>query len=220
MKQYLPYIIGVLVVLGGIGVYLTTRDTKTSESGGQTSTQENNSKKTAALKYKDACKLFTREQIGAALGGTFSEGEEGIANTTATPGTPEYDNEELRGSACDFDQDDDGTTEGMKQAMTLSVIINNYATVDKADTYMKDLHNPQTAEGQAAIDAPVDVKGVGDQAFFTTVNTSGSDSNIGDKTVTLDVRMGRQIISLSVTQLLGLDREAVQSKLIDLAKRL
>ncbi len=205
-------IAAVIVVGGGVGAYMLTKDDGSKETDNSSKTADAT---TPAKKYTDACTLLSVEAIGAALGGTFGEGEEGIAFTTATPGTPDYDNEELRGSACSFDQDNDGTTAGMVAAMSLAVDINTYADVAKAKTYMSDLHSPATAEGQDAVASTTDVANVGDQAFFSAMNVAEQG-----KTETLNVLVGRQVIVLTVTQLSGVDREAVRSGLTELAENL
>ncbi|MFO0971367.1 MAG: hypothetical protein U0520_03425 [Candidatus Saccharimonadales bacterium] len=212
MKKYLPFIIIAVIAIAGIG-YALTRDkgnSKSAENGGISSNEK------SANKYSDACKVFTTEDLAVALGGTYAEGEEGIAANTAAPGSDNYD--DLKGSACEFDQVDDGTTAGMTAALNFSINVNNYASSDDADKFMKDLHDPQTAEGQEALAGePVDVAGVGDQAFFPRISTAaGTD----EKTEALYVRLGKQIIVLNATRLNGVDRPAVQASLTKLAQKL
>ncbi len=214
MKKYIPYIIGAVVVLGGIGAFVVMQNNNTNKSNSSsTTTTETES---LSFKYKDACKLFTQEQIGAALGGTFGAGEEDIATNAGTPGTPNY--EKLKGSACTFDQDNDGSTEGMKNALNLSVAINNHESTEAAKAWMKNLHDPQTSEGQEAMNEPVDVKDVGDEAFFAKVNTG--DTGVAEKSEALYARFGNQVIVLTATKLAGIDQDAVQASLTKLAKEL
>ncbi len=214
MKKYIPFIVIAVVVLGGLGVYFLAqkKDTAKNDVSATNSKDENQE---AALKYKDACKLFSREDLAATFGGTFGEGEEEYAPSTATPGTPDY--EELKGSACKFEQDNDGTTTGMTQSLGLAVAINNYASVDDANKFMKDLHDPQTAEGKEAVNTPVDVDGVGDQAFFVKLNTA---TGTEDKTESLNARFGRQVIVLTATRLAGIDHQSMQDQMTKLAKKL
>lgn len=204
----------IIVIGGGIGAYIFMGKDK---DGGNTA--DNSSKvadnTTPAKKYTDACKLFSREQMDTALGGTFGGGEEGISFTTATPGTPDYDNEDLRGSSCNFDQEDDGTTASMAASMRLSVDIKTYKDVATASSYMSSLHSPVTAEGQEAVVESVDVSGVGDQAFFSVLDVAEQSKN-----ESLNVLVGRQVVVLTVTQLSGLDQAAVRAGLTELAKNL
>lgn len=219
MKKYLPYIIAAVVLLGGAGAYLAlsgnkNTDKQTAES--QKSTSENKDNGKIAKKYTDACKLLTPDEIGTALGGTFGNGEEDIATNAGTPGTPHY--EELEGSACRFEQKNDGSTDGMKNSVSLSIAINNYETAAKATTWMDELHTPPTAEGREAVDKPVDVKGVGDQAFFAQVKDGGT--GMSDKTTALYVRVKNQVVVLTATKLTGIDQSAMQASLTELAKKL
>ncbi len=218
MKKYLPVIIGAVVVLGGVGAYVIVQNQPGDKQTNNSSTATDDSKSTAK-KYADACKLFTTQQLNDTLGGTFGDGQEDIAFSTATPGTPDYDNEDLKGSACKFDQKDDGTTASMQQSIRLSVEIKTFASVEKATTWTNELHSPPTAEGQEAMDQPVDVQGVGDQAFFAKVNT-GSAGGAEDKNESLYIRSGRQVIVLTATRLAGIDHDAVQASLTTLAKKL
>ncbi len=218
VKKYLPYIIGIVVILGSIGVYIALQGQ--NHTSNPPADSSDSSKETAsAKKYTNACKLFTKQDLNDTLGGTFGDGEEDIAFSTATPGTPDYDNEDLQGSACKFDQEDDGTTASMQQSIRLSVEIKTFASVDKATTWTNELHSPPTAEGQEAMDKPVDVQGMGDQAFFAKVNTGGAGS-AEDKNESLYIRSGRQVIVLTVTRLAGIDHDAMQASLTKLAKKL
>ncbi|TXG76810.1 hypothetical protein E6P97_02775 [Patescibacteria group bacterium] len=215
MKKYLPYIVIALVLIGGVGAYVITNkgdDTK-SESTGSSKTAD--ASDNAAKKYSDACTLFTREDIGAALGGTYGEGEEEYEPSTASPGSDNYD--DLQGSGCSFDQDNDGSTAGMTAALDLAIAVKTFATTEDASSFMNDLQNPQTAEAQEAVSEPVVVDGIGDQAFFPRVNVANS---IAEKTEALYVRFGRQIIVLTATRLDGVDRPTVQTGLTALAKKL
>lgn len=216
MKKFLPYIIIAVVVLGGVGAYALIQSQNKDGTAGQTNgTNDSNSDTVPAKKYADACDVFTSEQLGAALGGTFMTGEEGIAPTTATPGTDDF--EELRGSACDWDQENDGTTEGMKNALTIGLIINNFKDTTAAKEYFNELHTPPTTEGKEAMNTPVDVEGVGDRAFFAKVKVA---EEVDEKTEMLYVLLGRQIISITATRLSGVDHDAMQASLIKLAKQL
>ena len=207
-------VVAIVVIGGGIGAYmLMGKDKNSSNNTDNSSKIAGNT--TPAKKYTDACKLFTREQMDKALGGTFGEGEEGISFTTATPGTSDYDNEDLRGSVCDFDQEDDGTTAGMAAAMRLTVDIKTYKDVASASSYMSGLHSPQTAVGQEAVADAVDVAGVGDQAFFSVLSVADQSKNEA-----LNILVGRQVVVLTVTQLSGLDQAAVRAGLTELAKNL
>lgn len=213
MKKYVPYIVVAVVVIGGGGAYFLTKDKSTNNSADNAAVSS--SKETASLKYADACKLFTPEELGSALGGTYGEGQEEYAPSTATPGSDDF--EELRGSACKFEQNNDGSTTGMSEALDVSVAINNHKDVAAAKQYMEDLRNPQTAEGQEAVKAPVEAKGVGDEAFFVKLNVA---SNVEDKNESLNVRVGRQVVVITATRLAGVDHEAVQASLTKLAKKL
>lgn len=214
MKKFVPYIIGIVVVLGGVGAYLAIQNQNKNKDG-QASTSTNANDSSTAKKFTDACKVFTPEQLGAVFGGTFGAGEEDIAFSTATPGTPDYNNEDLQGSACKFDQDDDGTSESMAASIRLTVDIKTYKDVATATTYMNDLHSPQTAEGQDAVAESVDVSGVGDRAFFTVLNVVEQNKN-----ESLNVQVGRQVVVLTVTQLKGLDQETARAGLTELGKKL
>lgn len=87
MKKYLPFIIIAVIAIAGIG-YALTRDkgnSKNAENGGISSNEK------PANKYSDACKVFSKEDLAVAFGGTYGEGEEGVAVNTATPGSDNYD---------------------------------------------------------------------------------------------------------------------------------
>ncbi len=216
MKKYLPYIIGLVVLVGGAGTYAIIQSQHGNKQSNDSANSNTDSSDTAATKkYTDACKLFTKADLGAALGGTYGDGEEEYVSSTATPGTPDYD--DLKGSGCKFEQDNDGTTTGMTEALGLSVTINNYKDAASAKAFMSNLHDPQTAEGQDAMDKPVDVSGVGDQAFFAKVKTG---TGTEDKTESMYVLVGRQVIVLTATRLAGVNHDAVQASLTTLAKKL
>lgn len=221
MSKSKTVIVGIIAVaIIGAGVFYLTNNNKDTENNTTKSTDSSqNSQKTDAetKKFADACKVFTKEEIGVALGGTFSDGEEGISHTTATPGTPDYDNDDLRSSSCDFEQDNDGTTAGMTASISFSIEINNYKNAGEAGTYMSELRNPPTAEGQEAVSGATDVEGVGDQAFFPHLNTA---EGTYEKTESLNVLVGRQVVILNVTKLDGVDRESVRSALTTLGKKL
>ena len=215
VKKYLPYIIGAVVVLGGVGTYAIIQS---QNNGKQASDSANNStgdSKTVAKKYSDACALFTKRELSDALGGTFGNGEEEYAPSSVSPGSPNY--EELKGSACSFDQDNDGTTTGMTESVKLSVAINNHESVDTATGWMNELHTPPTAEGKESVNTPIDVKGVGDQAFFVKLKVADT---VDDKTESLYVRVGKQVIVLTATRLAGIDHDNMQASLTKLAKKL
>ncbi len=214
VKKFIPYIVAVIVVLGGAGVWFAvTNSSKKSTDNASTASADDS--KQVARKYSDACKVFTKEELTSALGGTYGDGEGEETPSSGTPGTDDYD--ELRGSMCTFKQDNDGSTAGMTAALDFSLTINNYASTDSADSFMKELHNPPTAEGQAAINKITDVAGAGDQAFFVVV---ASANGVADKTEALYVRAGKQILVLNATKLAGLDHTAVQTGLTTLAKKL
>ena len=215
MKKFIPYIIAAVVVLGGAGVWLAVKGNGNKESDNVASTSSKSDTKEVARKYSDACKVFSKEDLASALGGTYGDGEEEYAASSASPGSDDY--EELKGSACSFDQDNDGTTAGMTAALNFSITINNYKDAASADDFMKNLHDPQTAEGQAAVNKPVDVDGVGDQAFFAKLAVADT---VTDKTEALYVRLGKQVIVLNATKLAGLDHATVQENLTTLAKKL
>ncbi len=82
---------------------------------------------------------------------------------------------------------------------------------------MNQLHSPQTAEGQASVNAPIDVDGVGDQAFFVKLKTA---QGVYEKNTMLYVLMGRQVIAMTATRLAGVDQAGVQAGLTELAKQL
>lgn len=214
MKKFIPYVVAVVVVLGGAGIWFAVANGSKKDTGDTSATSTSTSKE-VARKYSDACTVFTKEEIATALGGTYSAGEGEETPSSGTPGTDDYD--KLRGSLCDFDQDNDGTTAGMTAALNFSITINNYASVDSADDFMKNLHDPQTAEGQAAINKVTDVAGAGDQAFFVTV---ASAEGVSEKTEALYVRVGQQILVLNATKLAGLDHVTVEAGLTGLAKKL
>lgn len=215
MKRYLPYIIGAIVLLGGAGAYFIVQAQNNTTKQTDDSSASTEDVASTTKKYSDACKLFSKAEIGAALGGTYSDGEDEYVPSTVSPGSPNY--EELRGSACNFTEENDGSTTAMTEAITLSVAINNHESTASATDWMNSLHSPQTVEGQEAMDAPVDVNGVGDQAFFAKVKVAGGAE---DKSEALYVRIGKQVIVLTVTRLAGVDHSAVQEDLTGLAKKL
>lgn len=214
MKKFLPYIIIAVVVLGGAATYLLLKQGSTKNEQDNSVAAQTDSQ-TPAKKYSDACKVFTKEDLAAALGGAYGEGEEEYAASSVSPGSPDYD--ELKGSACAFKQDNDGTTAGMTQALDFSITINNYKDASAATAFMSDLHDPQTAEGKAAMKTPVDVSGVGEQAFFAKPAVADT---VEDKNESLYVRLGKQVIVLNATKLAGVDHDAVQAGLTTLAKKL
>lgn len=206
-KNIIIAIVAVIVLIGaGAGAYMLTKKDTGKQSDDTSKTANDTSE--AANKYSDACKMFTPEAIANALGGTFMSGETDISVSSS---------DGLEGSACRFKQHDDGTTAGMTQALDLAVTIDNYKTTSSADQFMKDLHDPQTAEGQAAVSTPTDVDGVGDQAFFPKLNMATS---ISEKTETLYVRSGKQVIVLTATRLAGIDRDVIRAGLTALGKEL
>lgn len=207
MKKFLPLIIGVVVVLGGVGAYLLTKGTDGDKKADSTVTGSSD-KTNDNAKYSDACKIFSKEDLAAALGGTYGDGQEDISVRSS---------DGLEGSACKYEQDNDGTTAGMTQALGVSISIDNYKDSGSASAFMHNLHDPQTADGQAAVNKPVDVSGVGDQAFFVKLSAA---AGIEDKTETLYARSGKQIIVITATRLAGVDHSAVQAGLTTLAKKL
>lgn len=213
-KKLVIIVIAVIVVLGGASAYLLTQK-NASDNKSDDTTKTSDTADSDAKKYNDACKIFTKEEIAAALGGTYGDGEEEYAPSTASPGSDNY--EDLKGSACNFKQDNDGSTAGMTAALDLSVAINNYASAADAKTFMNDLRHPQTTEAQEAVGQATDVDGVGDQAFFPVIKTA---EGTYEKTEALYVLVGRQVIVLTTTQLDGVDRDAVRSSLTTLAKKL
>lgn len=216
-KKMVLVIVSAVVILGGVGVYLLINNSNSDKTPSNNGDSSKSTDKDAAVskKYSDACTVFTKEAISAALGGTYGDGKEGIAISTGTPGSDNY--EDLMGSECAFDQDNDGSTAGMTAALNLTVAINNYASVADAKQFMNDLHNPQTAEGKEAVGTPTDVEGVGDQAFFPVLKTAQGSY---EKTEVLYVLSGRQVIVLTVVQLDGVDRNVVRTGLTALGKQL
>ncbi len=215
MKKYLPYIIGLVVLVGGVGTYAIIQSQHGNKQSSDSAKNSTANSDATAKKYSDACKLFTKADLGAALGGTYGDGEEEYVSSTATPGTPEYD--DLKGSGCKFEQANDGTTTGMTEALDLSVTINNYKDAASAKAFMSNLHDPQTTEGQDAVDKPIDVSGVGDQAFFVKLKVA---DNVVDKSESLYVLVSRQVITLTATRLAGINHDTVQAGLTTLAKKL
>ncbi len=215
MKKYLPYIIGAVVLLGGVGTYAIIQSQNSGKQANDSANSNSSDSKTAAKKYSDACTLFTKQELGDALGGTFGDGEEEYAPSSASPGSDNY--EELKGSACSFDQDSDGSTAGMTESIRLSVAINNYESAGAATEWMNNLHTPPTTEGKESVNTPIDVKDVGDQAFFVKLKVA---DNVADKTESFYVRVGKQIIVLTATRLAGVDHDAMQASLTKLAKNL
>lgn len=214
MKKYLPYIIIAVVVLGGVGVWFAVKDNGNKESD-STATASKDDGKEVAKRHTDACKVFTSGDIATVFGGTFGEGEEEYVSSSGTPGTPEY--EDLKGSGCKWEQDDDGTSAGMAASISFGLTINNHKDAAAAQQFMDDLHSPQTAEGKEAVNKPVDVDGVGDQAFFVKLAVA---DNVADKNESLYVRFGKQVFVLNATKLAGLDHEVTQANLTTLAKKL
>ena len=214
-KKLIIIIAAVVVVLGGVGAYalLQKKDSKTASDDSSKTTGSSDTAN--SKKYSDACKVFTKQTLATVLGGTYGDGEEEYAPSSVSPGSPNY--EDLKGSACSFKQDNDGTTAGMTAALDFSITINTYENTASAKEFMDNLHNPQTAEGKDAMGTPTDVSGVGDQAFFPVVNTA---EGTYEKTETLYVRLGRQVVLLGVTRLAGVDRDAVRAELTTLAKKL
>ncbi len=217
-----PVIIGVsavvVIAVVGVGAFLLTQNKSNDTVANNTSETRagQNTSDSLAKKYTDACDIFTKEELSAAFGGrTYGDGEEGIAFTTASPGTADYDNEDLRGSACDYDQETD-SIEAMRTSLDISVKVDTYKDVSTARQFMSDIRDPQTAEGQEAVNDVAAVNGVGDEAFFVKVNAGGAE----DKVESLNVRVGRQIITLDGTQLSGMDHGAVRASLTALAKKL
>jgi hypothetical protein len=204
------------IVIIGAGVFFLNQNKSEDTANNASTKTSKTSTESPAKKYTDACKVFTKEDLNTALGRTYGDGEEGIAFTTATPGTPDYDNDDLRGSVCEFEEETDGSTEAMRASLDISIDVNTHKDVAGAKQFMSDLSDPQTAEGQEAVEKIVDVNGAGDEAFFVKVNAGGSE----DKSESLNVRVGRQIIVITATQLSGLDHAAVQAALTTLGKKL
>lgn len=142
------------------------------------------------------------------LGGSYNGGEEQYAQSTGTPNGDDLD--DLRGSICEFEQENNYSTVAMTEALNISITINNYKDSASVASLMDNLYSPQTAEGQQVVNKPVDVENVGEQAFFVKFN---SDSNTADKSELLYVKTGRQVIALTATRLVGVDRDAVQTGL-------
>lgn len=204
----------VLVVLIGAGAtYILTQKHPTSNKSDDSSTVA--TADAPSKKFSDACKVFTQEQIATAFGGAFGAGEEESATTSVSASSPKYD--DLKGSACRYTQVNDGTTVGITGAFNVTVSITNYETIAGADAYMSSLHDPQSAEGQAATEAPIDVENLGDQAFFATLSMPYAAN---DKTDSLYIREGRQIILIASTRLTGVDHQTNQASLVNLAKNL
>ncbi len=214
-KKLVIIVIAVIIVVGGASAYLLVQKNAGDSKTADTTKSEDTTANGDVKKYSDACKIFTKAEIAAALGGTYGDGEEEYVASTVSPGSDNY--EDLKGSACNFKQDNDGSTAGMTAALDLTVAVNNYATVVEAKTFMNDLRDPQTTEGKEAVGTATDVSGVGDRAFFPVINTA---EGTYEKTEALYVLVGRQVIVLTATQLDGVDRDAVRTGLTTLAKKL
>lgn len=197
-KNVIIVIIAIVVLIGGgVSAYMIA-------------SKESSSTKQADVngKYQNACKVFTKEAVATALGGEFGNGEDGITS---------YSPDGLEGTACDFDQKNDGSTAAMTAALNFTVHVDNYKDAASADSFMKDLHDPQTTDGEEAVGAPTDVSNIGDQAFFPRINAA---NGVYEKTEFLYVRVGKQVVTLGVTRLDGIDREAIRTGLKKLAKEL
>jgi len=208
----------VAVVIIGAGAFYLTQNKSNDGANSNTNSNTVNQQTAQApsLKHKDACKVFTKETLAEVFGGTFKDGEEQPSTTTATPGTPDYDNKELRGSECSFSQvPADDSTAAMTQAYSVAIAINNHKDVASAKAFMGNLHSPQTAEGQDAVNKPIDIDDVGDRAFIPKLKTAGEE-----KSDVLYVLLGRQVITVTVTRLAGINHNAAQTALTNLGKKL
>ncbi len=205
MKKFVPYIIALVVVAGGAGIYLLTQKDDSSNNSSENSTTSNDTQTSTANKHSDACKVFTKEQIAAALGGTFGDGEQDVSVRSS---------DGLEGSACTFDQDSDGTTTGMTQALTVGININNYKNDENAKAFMDQTRGSTEVDEQTVFNF-TDVPNVGDSAFFIKGATAQSG-----KVETMNIRVGKQIIVFNVTRLAGIDQPVVQEGMKNLAKNL
>lgn len=205
----------VVVVLGGVAAYAFINNNNKTEIKDSDTSKTETKDAAVAKKYTDACKLFTKDEIGAALGGTFGDGEEEIAFSTATPGTPEYGNEDLEGTACKYDQEDDGTTTGMQQSLRLSIEVKTYVSVSAAEAAMTEFRTTNSIDDEE-VTRTGNVAGVGDEAFSLKLVT---DTSVADKNAGLYVRDGRQIIVFTSTRLTGVNTTD-NANLVTLAKKL
>ncbi len=193
----------VAVVIIGVVVYLVVNNNDGSNESSQTQTQ--NSEPTFA--YADACDVFTPEQIGAALGGTYGAGEEDLSNTSS---------DGLAGTSCAYKQDSDDTTAGLTAALNLTVEIQNYKTSESAQTYFAGYSANVQQDGEDVSLGTTEVDGVGDEAIFVVANTT-----VDEKTEALYVRKSNQVIVLTATRLDGIaDRAALRMQMTELAKNL
>jgi hypothetical protein len=205
VKKLVPFIITLLVVAGGVGVYLLTKKDDSSKNSTDSSISSNSNQNNTVNKYGDACKVFTKEAVAAAFGGTFGEAEQDISVSSS---------DGLEGSACKFDQDDDGTTAGMTQALTVSVNVNNYKNNASAEDFMKQTQGSTEVDGETIFNF-TDAPNIGDSAFFVK-----GTSELSEKVETMNIRVGKQIIVLNATRLAGIDRPVVQEGMKTLAKNL
>lgn len=205
MKKVVPFIIALLVISGGYGAFLLAKKDESPTDSNRNSTASEDKQASATNKYSDACKVFTKEAVATAFGGTFGEAEQDISVSSS---------DGLEGSACKFDQDNDGTTAGMTQALTVSININNYKNTANAEDFMKQTRGSSEVDGQTVFNY-TDVPNIGDSAFFIK-----STSAMSEKVETMNIREGKQIIVLNVTRLAGIDRPTVQEGMKNLAKNL
>lgn len=183
-------IAGVLLWRGGT---VNAPDTKTDSAQNSTET------------ITDACELVTSQDVANVFGVDFNEGRPDQAVTSS---------DNMKGGVCTFEQINDGSVQGLNEAVSVRITIDNYQSVDNAKKAIETTKSTAEVDGKVYF-VRTDVPGVGDEAFFF----QNQAAPVLKSEHYLYARKGSQVVNMVAVQLSGIDHAKAGEALITLGKK-
>lgn len=190
----------VIAVGLGIVVFSKKTDAPATNSVPDSSAEINNTQ----AEFTDACAIFTKTQVEAAYGSSFTNPRADGSSVSA---------DGLKGKSCVIDQVVPDTVQGLQDRISLKVSYDTYKNDDNAQEALEKTKSGAEVSGRVYF-VKTDVPNVGDEAFFFQNQTPAVLKNEDY----LYARKGNQVIHIVAVKLSGIDHVVSQAAIIKLAE--
>lgn len=200
-KPKLPWIIKIILIilvvltLGGLGWYIWQRQRPEPAT-----VTTDTFKKTG---YDDACALVSKATVERAFNSKFEE----FTKDDTTRAGLNKDN-----SSCTINEKHEQTAKGALEFISLQIAVDNFNSEDTAKSKLDVMRRSVVIDGKL-LDITTEVQGVGNEAFFSKNQVSGSTQEY------LFVRKDARLFHFIAVKFNGIDSEKVRPQLIEVAKK-